>query len=79
MPKDLEPGLAGGPGPTPGGFDDGTPASGGPPDPGAPPDRAAQKRQGEVAERSAGVRAVDVPGAPGAGGPRGDEEEDEER
>ncbi len=51
-------GIAGGPGPTPPGFDDGTP-------PASPPlenlpQQDAQRKAGEIAERSAGVRRGDV-------------------
>jgi hypothetical protein len=58
-----EPGLAGGPGPTPPGVDDRTPKpnSGPGAGPGAVPhDPAAQKEAGEVAERSAGTRDADI-------------------
>ncbi len=60
---DPAPGLAGGPGPTPPGVEDGTPA----PRPAAPettgPSPAdAQREAGEAAQRSAGVRRADVPG-----------------
>jgi hypothetical protein len=57
------PGLAGGPGPTPPGVGDGTPKPVEGDDEGtgsAPQSGAAQKRAGEVAERSAGTRQADV-------------------
>lgn len=56
------PGLAGGPGPTPPGVDDGTPkpVEGEDEGTGPVPQGAAQKRAGEVAERSAGTRQADV-------------------
>jgi hypothetical protein len=57
---DPTPGLAGGPGPTPPGVEDGTavPRAAEPESPAAPASRA----EGEVAERSAGTRRADVPG-----------------
>jgi hypothetical protein len=57
------PGLAGGPGPTPPGVDDGTPRPVEGDDEGtgtAPRSGAAQKQAGEVAERSAGTRQSDI-------------------
>jgi hypothetical protein len=65
MPKDPEPrldtpGLAAGPGPTPPGFDDGTPRGDEParePEPGEPGAAEQQRKAGEVSERSAGNRA----------------------
>jgi hypothetical protein len=60
---DPAPGLAGGPGPTPPGLEDGTAVPRG----GVPEttDAAAQQGEGEAAERSAGVRRADVPGLAG--------------
>ncbi|MFY3744168.1 hypothetical protein ACOQFB_09675 [Anaeromyxobacter sp. Red801] len=48
-------GLAGGPGPTPPGVDDGTPHPGAEP-PGQAPEPEAQRRASDAAERSAGTR-----------------------
>jgi hypothetical protein len=61
---DPTPGLAGGPGPTPPGVEDGTPH----PRKAAPetvPPASEQQAEGEIAERSAGVRRADVPGLAG--------------
>jgi hypothetical protein len=61
---DQTPGLAGGPGPTPPGVDDGLPEPRlAAPEPGgaSPPSADAQRKKGEAAERSAGVRRADVP------------------
>lgn len=54
------PGLAGGPGPTPPGVEDGTPR----PREAAPETIPAeeQRKEGEIAERTAGTRRADVPG-----------------
>jgi hypothetical protein len=59
---DETPGLAGGPGPTPPGIDDGTvePRRATPETP-PPSDAEAQQAEGEAAERSAAVRRADVP------------------
>jgi hypothetical protein len=84
---DQTPGLAGGPGPTPPGVEDGTPEPrraaperGGP---GPAPAPAEQRREGEAAERSAGTRRADVPGLAGEregrGEERGPDEEGPER
>ncbi len=75
-PIDQTPGLAGGPGPTPPGLDDGTPT----PSAAAPetvPRTAGEQRElGEVAEREAGVREADLPGVRGRRrAPRADPEE----
>jgi hypothetical protein len=62
---DQTPGLAGGPGPTPPGVDDGLPEPRlAAPEPGdaSPPAADEQRKEGEAAERSAGVRRADVPG-----------------
>jgi hypothetical protein len=60
---DSTPGLAGGPGPTPPGVEDGTPR----PREAAPETIPAeeQREEGEAAERSAGTRRADVPGLAG--------------
>jgi hypothetical protein len=75
---DETPGLAGGPGPTPPGVEDGTPdlrpAAPEASDP-APP-REAQRREGEAAERSAGTRRADVPGLAHDGEGRGETDDD---
>ena len=58
-----EPGLAGGPGPTPPGVDDRTPKPNAGPVAGpeaVPHDPGAQKEAGEVAERSAGTRDAEI-------------------
>jgi hypothetical protein len=57
------PGLAGGPGPTPPGLDDGTPHAS-PAAPAAPDAAQVQRQAGEVAERGAGTRGTEV-GRPG--------------
>jgi hypothetical protein len=74
---DATPGLAGGPGPAPPGVDDGTPAPRrAAPEPGGPPpDAAEQRREGEAAEQSAGVRRADVPGLAGEREGRGERDE----
>ncbi|HEX9402080.1 MAG TPA: hypothetical protein VF912_18365 [Anaeromyxobacter sp.] len=61
---DETPGLAGGPGPTPPGVDDGTtmPRRAEPERMAPPPSAAEQRDEGEAAERSAGPRRTDVPG-----------------
>lgn len=61
----LDDGLAGGPGPTPPGFDDGTgtPVTGAPPLERLPATEV-QREEGQAAERSAGTRGADVPGMP---------------
>jgi hypothetical protein len=61
---DPTPGLAGGPGPTPPGVEDGTvvPRLAEPETPGTAPPADEQREEGETAERSAGVRRADVPG-----------------
>ena len=62
---DETPGLAGGPGPTPPGVEDGTatPRRAQPEPRAAPPPTAGeQQAEGEAAERSAGTRRTDVPG-----------------
>ncbi len=55
---DETPGLAGGPGPTPPGVEDGTaaPRRAEPERTAPPPSAAEQQEEGEAAERSAGVR-----------------------
>jgi hypothetical protein len=61
---DPAPGLAGGPGPTPPGVEDGTPVPReAEPEAPAPAPSAAegQEEAGEAAERSAGARRADVP------------------
>ncbi len=56
-PRLDTPGLAGGPGPTPPGFDDATPhGHAEEPAPEQPGAAAQQRKAGEAAERSAGVR-----------------------
>jgi hypothetical protein len=70
---DETPGLAGGPGPTPPGIDDGT-AEPRRAAPEAPPSAAAQQAEGEATERSAAVRRADVPSLAGAHEGRGAEE-----
>lgn len=77
-------GLAGGPGPTPAGVDDGTPHPGAEP-PGQAPEAEAQRRVTDAAERSAGTRKAHVDEARrgrGAGegetGPRGEPAHDPE-
>ncbi len=73
MPHDAEPpldtpGLAGGPGPNPPGFDDNTPrpiAT----EPGEPGAAEAQRKEGEVAEREAGTRAAEIDQQAGERGP----------
>ncbi len=67
--EDIGPtqGIAGGPGPTPSGVDDGMPKvvrPGETPEPlaGLPPAEA-QRDEGEVAERSAGTRRAEIPEA----------------
>jgi hypothetical protein len=65
------PGLAGGPGPTPPGVEDGTPRplEGDVEEAGAIPlDAQEQQEAGEAAERSAGTRQADVRRAGGEGG-----------
>ena len=65
---DETPGLAGGPGPTPPGVEDGTTVPRrARPEPGAapPPSAEEQQAEGEAAERSAGVRRADVPALAG--------------
>jgi hypothetical protein len=75
---DETPGLAGGPGPTPPGVEDGTPelrrAAPEPSDPA--PSQEEQRRHGEAAERSAGTRRADVPGLAGVREGRGEGRED---
>jgi hypothetical protein len=61
---DPTPGLGGGPGPTPPGVENGIPEPrpAAPEAPGAVPlSGEGQRKQGEAAERSAGVRRADVP------------------
>jgi hypothetical protein len=61
---DPTPGLAGGPGPTPPGVEDGTavPRAATPEtSPPRAPSAEEARREGEAAERSAGVRRADVP------------------
>jgi hypothetical protein len=71
---DETPGLAGGPGPTPPGVDDGTvtPRRARPEPSASPSSGAEQGDEAEAAERSAGPRRADVPGLAddreGAGG-----------
>jgi hypothetical protein len=63
---DEVPGLAGGPGPTPPGVEDGTvEPRRARPEPGSQPSAGAQEQEGEAAERSAGVRRADVPSLAG--------------
>jgi hypothetical protein len=69
---DETPGLAGGPGPTPPGIDDGT-AEPRRAKPEPPPSAAAQQAEGEAAERSAAVRRADVPSLAGEREGRGAE------
>ncbi len=69
---DETPGLAGGPGPTPPGIDDGTVTPRrAQPEP-TPPSAAEQGDEADAAERTAGSRRADVPGLAddreGAGG-----------
>jgi hypothetical protein len=87
MPKDPRPGtgeidqtpaIAGGPGPTPPGLDDGTPHPR-PAAPEAPPSARAQREAGEIAEREAGPRRADVPGLAGEREGRGTGEDPGER
>ncbi len=60
---DETPGLAGGPGPTPPGVEDGTAAPRlAEPETAPPPSAAEQRDEGEAAERTAGPRRADVPG-----------------
>jgi hypothetical protein len=81
---DPTPGLAGGPGPTPPGVEDGTavPRLAEPEAAGPAPAAEEVKEAGEAAERSAGVRRADVPGLArdregrgGAGDPQVEETE----
>jgi hypothetical protein len=74
---DETPGLAGGPGPTPPGVEDGTPdLRRAAPEPSGPPASPEEQRlHGEVAERSAGARRADVPGLANEREGRGEEEE----
>jgi hypothetical protein len=60
---DRTPGLAGGPGPTPPGVEDGTaaPRRAEPERTQPPPPASDQQAEGEAAERSAGARRADVP------------------
>lgn len=69
---DETPGLAGGPGPTPPGVEDGTvePRRAWPE---PPPSAEAQQAEGEAAERSAAVRRADVPSLAGEREGRGAE------
>jgi hypothetical protein len=66
---DPTPGLAGGPGPTPPGVEDGTavPRTAEPEPSGAEeaPPAEADREAGEAAERSAGVRRAEIPGLAG--------------
>jgi hypothetical protein len=71
---DETPGLAGGPGPTPPGLDDGT-AEPRHAAPEAGPSPEEQQAEGEAAERSAGVRRADVPALAGEREGRGAEED----
>jgi hypothetical protein len=73
---DETPGLAGGPGPTPPGVEDGTadPRRAAPEPSGPAPAPEEQRREGEAAERSAGTRRADVPGLAGEREGRGEEE-----
>jgi hypothetical protein len=66
----LEDGIAGGPGPAPPGFDDGTgvPRTDIPPIERLPATEV-QREEGEAAERSAGTRGADVPGVRGGNEP----------
>lgn len=71
---DETPGLAGGPGPTPPGVEDGTAAPRvAHPEPSPTPTAAEQEAEGEAAERSAGSRRADVPSLAGEREGRGDE------
>lgn len=71
---DEVPGLAGGPGPTPPGVEDGTvEPRRARPEPAGPPPAGAQQEEGEAAERSAGTRRADVPGLAGQREGRGAE------
>jgi hypothetical protein len=81
---DPTPGLAGGPGPTPPGVEDGTATPRlAEPEPAAPaaPGPEEIKEEAEAAERSAGVRRADVPGLAGdregRGGAGGDPQVEE--
>lgn len=78
---DSTPGLAGGPGPTPPGVEDGTPQPREAAPEAGPPSADEQREEGEAAERSAGTRRADVPGLAGAREGRGAERDadDEER
>ncbi len=58
-PRLDTPGLTAGPGPTPPGFDDGTPRAE-PPAPDAPGAAEQQREAGEVSERSAGTRQREI-------------------
>ncbi len=69
------PGLASGPGPTPPGFDDGTPRSDRV-EPGDPEAAEKQRQAGEVAERSAGTRQGEI--AEDAGGGQPEEQQPDE-
>jgi hypothetical protein len=72
---DETPGLAGGPGPTPPGVEDGTAAPRFARPEAPPADPAAQQAEGEAAERSAGARRADVPSLAGQREGRGAEGE----
>jgi hypothetical protein len=62
-PIDQTPGLAGGPGPTPPGVEDGTPTPTAAQPETVPRTARAQQEAGEIAEREAGTRDADVRGA----------------
>jgi hypothetical protein len=76
---DPTPGLAGGPGPTPPGVEDGTavPRAAHPEPSGGAPPAEEQRDAGERAERTAGVRRADVPRLAGEREGRGVEEDPE--
>lgn len=70
LPKEelgTEPGLAGGPGPNPPGFDDGTPRILGEGSPGRPPPGAMKRRDREVEDRDGEPVARESGGAPEPG------------
>lgn len=71
---DEVPGLAGGPGPTPPGVEDGTvEPRRAQPEAAPQPSAGAQEQEGEAAERSAGTRRADVPSLAGQHEGRGAE------
>jgi hypothetical protein len=77
---DATPGLAGGPGPTPPGVDDGTaaPRRAEPERMAPPPSAREQQDEGEAAERIAAVRRPDVPALARDREGRGAEEPEDE-